>query len=125
MRFHRYRSGGAFQRNWTPSIQGVSALHRGILKRKGGRCTKHFNADSSNIGFLFRTSHLANQLSIYGAVSSWCEEFAQRTPNQKESIAEKFVAKENEEPLKNVKQEVNSLVQGATIGHLETDCENV
>ena len=36
------------------------------------------------------------------------------------------MAKENEQQLKNVKpQEVNSLVQGVMIGHLETDCENV
>ena len=40
-------------------------------KRKGGRCTMHFNADSSNTELLFRTIHSANQLSIYGAVSSW------------------------------------------------------
>ena len=54
----------------------------------------------------------ANQLSIHGAVSSWCEEFAQKTPNQKESTSEKFVAKENEQLLKNVKpHHVNSLVQ--------------
>ena len=49
---------------------------------------------------------------MYGAVSSWCEEFAQRTPNQQESIAEKFAAEENEQLLNNVQpQEVNSLVQ--------------
>ena len=71
----------------------------------------HFTADSSNTELLFRTIHSTNQRSIYGAVSSWCEEFAQRTPNQKESTAEKFVAKENQQLLKNVKpQEVNSLV---------------
>ena len=55
--------------------------------------------------------HSANQLSIYGAVSSWCEEFGQR-PNEKEPTSERFVAKEKEQLLKNVKpQEVNSLVQ--------------
>ena len=43
----------------------------------------HFNADSSNTELLFRTLHSANQLSVHGAVSSWCEEFAQTTPNQK------------------------------------------
>ena len=52
-----------------------SALICGILKKKkkGGRCTVHFNADSSNTEFLFRTIHSANQLSINGTVSSWCE----------------------------------------------------
>ena len=61
-------------------------LSREILKRKGGRCTLHFDADSSNTELLLRTIHSANQLSIYGAVSSWCEEFAQRTPNRKERL---------------------------------------
>ena len=94
-----------------PVFKGISALSRGILKRKGGRCTIHFNADSSNTELLFRTIHSANQLSIYGAVSSWCGEFGQR-PNEKDPTAEKFAAKENEQLLKNVKpQEVNSLVQ--------------
>ena len=52
---------------------------------------------------LFRTIHSANQFSIYEAVSSWCEEIAQRIPNQKELTLEKSVAKENEQLLKNVK----------------------
>ena len=48
---------------------------------------------------LVRTIHSEKQLSIHGAVSSWCKEFAQRTPNQKESIVEKFAAKRNEQLL--------------------------
>ena len=61
----------------------------------------------------FRTIHAANQLSIYGAVSSWCEEFAQRIPNQKESMFGKVRgAKENEQLLESVRPlGVNSLVQ--------------
>ena len=78
----------------------------------GRRDTIHFNADSSNKKNLFRTIHSANQLSICGAVSSWCEEFAQRTPNQKESASEKFARTENEQLLNNVEpQEVNCSVQ--------------
>ena len=103
---------GHFKETGHPVFKSISALSRGILKRKRDRCTIHFNADSSNTGLLFRTIHPANQLSIYGAVSSWCEEFAQRTPIQKESISEKFAAEENEQLQKNVKpREVNSLVQ--------------
>ena len=95
-----------------PVSKGISALSRGIQKRKGGSCTIHFNADSSNTELLFGTIHSTNQVSIHGAVSSWCEEFDQRTPNQKESTVAKFAAKENEQLLKIVKaQEVNSLVQ--------------
>ena len=103
---------GLFNANGHPVFKGLSALNRGTLRRKGGRCTFHFNADSSNSGFLFRTSHSANQLSTYGAVSSWCEELAQRIPSRNELTVDKYVAKENEHLLTNVKpQEVNSLVQ--------------
>ena len=84
---------GHFKETGYLVFKGISALSRVILKRKGGRCTTHFNAGSSNIALLLRTIHSANQLSIYGAVSSWCEEFAQRTPNQKESTLENIVAK--------------------------------
>ena len=38
---------------------------------------------------------------MYGAVSSWCEEFGQKTPNQKKLTSERFVAKRNEQLLKN------------------------
>ena len=69
----------------TPVFKDISALSRGILISKGGRCTTHFNAHSSNTECLFRTIHSANQLSICGAVSSWCEEFAQRTLHTKKS----------------------------------------
>ena len=69
---------------------------------KNGRDAIHFHADSSNTELLFRTIHsLANQLSIFG-----------QKPNEKESNSERFVAKENEQLLKNVKpQEVNSSEQ--------------
>ena len=82
-------------------FKGISALISGILKRKGGRCTAHYKADSSNTELLFRTIHSANQLSIYGAVSSWCEELAQWIPGQNELTSEKSVAKENEQLLNN------------------------
>ena len=90
--------------------------------------TIHFNAGASNTELLFRTIHSANQISIYGAVSSWCEEFGQR-PDEKDPTSERFVAKENEQLLRNVTpKEGNSLgakLQGVVFPHLETDCENV
>ena len=67
-------------------VQSAGALSRGILRRKNIRDTIHFNADALNTELQIRTIHLANQLSIYGAVSI------------------------NEEILKSVNpQEVNSL----------------
>ena len=101
-----------FKETGHPVFRDISASNYGILKRRGGRCTVYFDADSSNTELLIRTIHSANQLSIYGAVSSWCEESAQRIPSQNELTVEKTVAKENEQLLKNVKQqEVNSMVQ--------------
>ena len=56
-----------------PVFRGTSALNRGALKRKSGRNTIHFTADSGNTElFVLRTIHSANQPSIYGATSSWC-----------------------------------------------------
>ena len=92
-----------------PVFKSISALSRGFLKRTNNRDTIHFNADASNTELLFRTIRSANQLSIDGSVSSWCEEFGQR-PNERDFG--QFVEKENEQLVKNVKpQEVNSLVQ--------------
>ena len=85
-------------------------MSRGILKRNN-RDTTNFNADASNTGFSFRIIHCVNQLSIYGSVTNWCEEFGLK-PNERQITAEKFVTNENEQLLKQVKpQGVNSLVQ--------------
>ena len=68
-----------------PVFKSISALSRGILKRTKNRDTTHFNADASNTELLFRTIHSANQLSIYGAVSTWCEEFGLK-PNERDDF---------------------------------------
>ena len=68
MGFYSHSDGGTIQRN-------RSALSRGILKKKKGRDTIHFSGDSTNTELLFQTNHSVNQLSIYGAVSNWCEQF--------------------------------------------------
>ena len=80
-----------------PEFKSISALSRGILKRKNNRDTIHYNADASNTELLFRTIHSANQFRIYGA--SWCKEFGLR-PNERELTSERFVTKENEQLLK-------------------------
>ena len=58
-----------------PVFKSISALSRGIMKKKHNRDTIHFNADASNTELLFRIVHSVNQLRIYGAVSNWCEQF--------------------------------------------------
>ena len=64
-----------FKETGHPLFKSISALSRGILKRKKGKETIHFNEDSSNTELLFRTIHSENQLSIDGAVANWCEQF--------------------------------------------------
>ena len=82
-----------FKESGHPLFYGTSASNRGFLKRKGGRCAIHFNAESSHAELFFRTIHSANQLSTYGAVGSWCEEMAQQIPGQNEFIMEKVRSK--------------------------------
>ena len=48
----------------------------------------------------FRFAHSADQLSINGAASSWCEELAQWILGHNELTVEKSAAKENEQLLK-------------------------
>ena len=67
------------------------------LKRKGGKCTIHFSAESPNAEPFIRTIHSANQLSIDGAVASWCEELAQLIPGQTHVFRENTVAKANDQ----------------------------
>ena len=74
-------------------FKSISALRRGVLQ-KNNRDTIDFNADASNTELLFRIIHSANQLSIYGAVSNWCERFGlteeevgqEKPPGKKESV---------------------------------------
>ena len=58
-----------FKESGHPIFRGISALNRGTLKSKGGRCTIHFSAESSNTELLFRTVHSANQPSSHGAAA--------------------------------------------------------
>ena len=62
-----------FKHTSHPALKCISALSHGILKKKNGTDTMHFNADVSNTELFFRIRHSGNQLSLYGAVSSWCE----------------------------------------------------
>ena len=94
MGFHRLQDGTASH----PVVTSASALSRGILRRSKGKESKHFNADASEIELLFRIIHPANQLSIYGADTSWCEEFG-LTSYEKEDTSDKSATKENEQKL--------------------------
>ena len=56
----------AIQRIRTYCVYSTRGLSRGILKRKRGFETNHFNEESTNTELLFQTIHSVNQLSIYG-----------------------------------------------------------
>ena len=59
-----------------PVFRATSPLSRGTLKSKGGgKLSIHFCADGGTIETVFRTIISVNQLSIYGAVSDFCEEY--------------------------------------------------
>ena len=59
-----------------PAFRATTPLSKGILKSKGhGRLSIHFTADYPTIQTLFRIIISVNQLSIYGAVATICEEF--------------------------------------------------
>ena len=85
-----------FKETVHPVFTSASALR--VLK---GKETTHFNANASTI-------HSVNQLSIYGAVSNWCEQLGLATD---EKGKEKILAKResvNQEILMSVNsQEVN------------------
>ena len=68
-----------------PVFKSISALARGILRRKNIRDTIHFTADAPNTELLFRTIHSANQLSIYWALLCWFEEFCLK-PNERDDL---------------------------------------
>ena len=71
-----------FQQNGHPVFRGASALDRGTLKRKSGRNTVHFTAESGNIELMLRTIHSANEVSICGAASTWCVDLAEKMHDQ-------------------------------------------
>ena len=86
-----------FKETIHPVFTSASALSRGILRVLKGKETTHFNADAPTI-------HSVNQLSIYGAVSNWCEQFGLTTD---EKGQEKILAK-GESVNKEILMSVNS-----------------
>ena len=65
-----------FAESGHPTFRATTPLSRCILKSKGhGKLSIHFTADYPTIETVFRIIISANQLSIYGAVATLCEEF--------------------------------------------------
>ena len=65
-----------FAESGHPTFRATTPLSRSILKSRGhGKLSIHFTADYPTIETVFRIIISANQLSIYGAVATICEEF--------------------------------------------------
>ena len=65
-----------FAESGHPIFRAATPLSRGILKSKGhGKLSTHFTAFYPTMETVFRIIISANQLSIYGAVATFCEEF--------------------------------------------------
>ena len=65
-----------FAESGHPTFHATTPLSRGQLKSKGhGKLSIHFAADELTIETIFRIIISVNQLSIYGAVAAFCEEF--------------------------------------------------
>ena len=65
-----------FAESGHPTFRATTPLSRGQLKSKGhGKLSIHFAADEHTIETSFRIILSVNQLSIYGPVAAFCEEF--------------------------------------------------
>ena len=65
-----------FTESGHPIFRATTPFSRGLLKSKGrGKLSIHFAADEHTIETFFRIIISANQLSIYEAVATVCEEF--------------------------------------------------
>ena len=80
-----------FEESGHPVFKSISALRRGLLKRKNDRDTIHFKADASNTEPLLLIIHSVNQHSIFGAVSNWCEQFGWTEEKKGQEIQQESV----------------------------------
>ena len=58
-----------------PVFKSISALSRGLLKKKNGRDATHFRGCFEHRALIPNYIHSVNQIIFYGAVTNWCEQF--------------------------------------------------
>ena len=77
MELHSQQNGTAIQRNWSSCFQKYQCFESWDLEAKE-RQTYHSlqERDSMNTELLFQTVHSVNQVSVYGALTNWCYQFA-------------------------------------------------
>ena len=85
---HTYKSEGQrnitwwkIQRKWTSNFPRYQCVESGILEKKRWEMCDSLTAGSPKAELLCRTIHSVNQLSIHGAVASWCEDSADSWSN--------------------------------------------
>ena len=65
-----------FAESGHPIFRATTPLSRGQLKSKGrGKLSIHFTTDQDTVDIIYRIILSVNQLSVYGAVAAFCEEF--------------------------------------------------
>ena len=101
--------GGTFPRNWTPSIiQGHQCFESWHSEKE--KCQRHHTLQCGCFkhSSFFRIAHSVNQLSINGAVSSWCEQFGlteeekeqERPFGREESVTHGILSSVNSQEVK-------------------------
>ena len=83
MKFYCSPNGAAIQGNRSPNILKCQCLESWNPEEV------ETNADTSNTELFFRIIHSANQLSIHGVVSKWCEEFGLKFEERRPKFADK------------------------------------
>ena len=86
------------------TLNGQEKETKGILRNLKGKETIHFKADAWNTELLFRIIHSANQLSIYGAVSDWSEQFDLRSNERVPTSERKVLIKRRLREQRNTKE---------------------
>ena len=128
-RFHRHRDGGTFQRNWSPSFQGISAVSRGILKIKRWqtyhtllcgfiehRTLVSHNSLGKSAQYLRSSFELGVNSSLNGLRIDKSRLWTSSRQKKMSSYWKMWSRK---------KWTLRCQLPGATIWRLETDCENV
>ena len=76
-----------FAESGHPIFRATTPLSRGQLKSKGkGKVSIHFSADQDTVDTIYRIILSVNQLSIYGAVAAFCDEYDGHQDSTGESV---------------------------------------
>ena len=75
-----------FEETGHPVFTGMSALNRGIMRRRKNKDSIHDYGESFNVDLLYRIMHSANQLCVYVAVTNWRETLGRTESEKREKL---------------------------------------